>query len=163
MESSGAKSQRRVTRKHEKFHRIAGFTLIELMIAVAVVAILAAIAYPAYQDAVRKSRRGQAKADLVELAQRAERYHTISNSYAGFWNSSSVPDADKLSPRNGNGPYYALQRDAGADTAANTFVLTAAPVAGSGQERDTRCMTLTLNQAGAKNITGGTGNAAECW
>ena len=61
-----------------------GFTLIELMIVVAAVAILAAIAVPSYNDAVRKSRRGQAKADLVECAQTAERHHTSFNSYATF-------------------------------------------------------------------------------
>ncbi|MDW7601742.1 prepilin-type N-terminal cleavage/methylation domain-containing protein, partial [Stenotrophomonas maltophilia] len=54
-----------------------GFTLIELMIVVAVVAILAAIAYPSYSEHVRKSRRAQAKADLVEYAQLAERFHTV--------------------------------------------------------------------------------------
>lgn len=138
-----------------------GFTLIELMVVVAIVAILVGIAVPAYQDAVRKSRRGQAKADLVELAQRAERFHTVNNSYAGFW--ASIPAAEKVSPRNGNGPFYDMERDGGADADANTFLLTATPRTGTGQENDTRCMTLTLNQAGAKQISGGTGTAADCW
>jgi len=138
-----------------------GFTLIELMVVVAIVAILVGIAVPAYQDAVRKSRRGQAKADLVELAQRAERFHTVNNSYAGFW--TLVDDADKESPRNGNGPFYDMERDGGTDTAVNTFLLTATPRAGSGQENDTRCMTLTLDHAGAKNIVDGSGPAADCW
>ena len=62
----------------------AGFTLIELMIVVAVVAILAAIAVPSYQEQVRKSRRAQAKADLVEYAQMAERFFTVNNTYVGF-------------------------------------------------------------------------------
>ena len=53
--------------------RAPGFTLIELMIVVAVVAILVAIAYPSYQEQIRKSRRAQAKADLVEYAGLAER------------------------------------------------------------------------------------------
>ena len=57
-----------------------GFTLIELMIVIAVIAVLTALAYPAYQDQVRKSRRAQAKADLVEYAQGAERYFTANNS-----------------------------------------------------------------------------------
>ena len=62
----------------------AGFTLIELMIVVAVVAILASIAVPAYQEQIRKSRRAQAKADMVEYAQMAERYFTVNNTYVGF-------------------------------------------------------------------------------
>lgn len=68
--------------------RSLGFTLIELMIAVAIVGILAGIAYPAYNDAIRKSRRAQAKADLAELSQRAERWYTAKNSYAGFFAKS---------------------------------------------------------------------------
>ena len=66
-----------------------GFTLIELMIAVAIVATLAAIAMPAYDGAVRKAKRGQVKADMAELAQRAERFHTVNNTYVGFW--ATVP------------------------------------------------------------------------
>ncbi|MCW5566993.1 MAG: prepilin-type N-terminal cleavage/methylation domain-containing protein, partial [Dokdonella sp.] len=50
--------------------RVRGFTLIELMITVAIIAIIVAIAVPSYQDSVRKSRRGQVKADITELAQR---------------------------------------------------------------------------------------------
>ena len=59
----------------------AGFTLIELMIVVAVVAILAAIAVPSYQEQVRKSRRAQAKADIVEYVQMAERFFTVNNTF----------------------------------------------------------------------------------
>ncbi len=58
-----------------------GFTLIELMIVVAVIAILAAIAYPSYQDSVRKSRRADAKAALLDLAQFMERNYTTANRY----------------------------------------------------------------------------------
>lgn len=138
--------------------KLRGFTLIELMVVIAIVAILVGIAVPAYQDAVRKSRRGQAKADLVELAQRAERYHTVNNAYntgAGFLASLS---ADELqSPRGPGVMHYQIN---GVE-AANTFTLTAVPQ--GGQARDTRCMTLTLNQAGTKGISGGTGTVAECW
>jgi type IV pilus assembly protein PilE len=137
---------------------VRGFTLIELMIVVAVIAILAAIAYPSYQDAVRKSRRGQAKADLVELAQRAERFHTVNNTYAGFWATVQATGHD-VSPRTGD-VHYILDRDGGVDTAANTFVLSAVPQ--GGQTQDTRCMTLILNQAGQKTETG-SGTTADCW
>ncbi|WP_268828263.1 MULTISPECIES: type IV pilin protein [Lysobacter] len=134
----------------------AGFTLIELMMAVAVVAILAAIAYPSYQDSVRKARRSQAKADLVELAQRAERYYTLNNSYAGFW--ASVPVGQKRSPRDG-AVYYLFARTPN-DSDVNAFILSATPT--GTQTADTGCGTLTLNQAGAKTITG-TMELSRCW
>ena len=59
-----------------------GFTLIELMIVVVIIAVLAMIAYPSYQEQVRKSRRNQAKADLMELTQALERKFTADRDYS---------------------------------------------------------------------------------
>ena len=64
--------------------RLRGFTLIELMIAVAVVAILAALALPSYQESVWKSRRGEAKAAILRALQNQERFFTQSNSYLAY-------------------------------------------------------------------------------
>lgn len=129
----------------------AGFTLIELMITVAVVAILAAIAYPSYQDQIRKSRRAQAKADLVELAQLAERFHTVNNTYAGW----TLPFSQ--SPRDGMS-HYGL---ALSDTGAAKFTLTATP---AGDQAKDKCGTLTLNQAGVKGSgSGGTTHDPDCF
>lgn len=138
---------------NRKLGRTGGFTLIELMVVVAVVAILAAVAIPSYQEQVRKSRRGQAQADLVELAQRAERFHTVNNSYADFWDS--VPPAHHVSPRDGGSAFYDLEGEG----TANTFVLSAAPMPGTAQEND-RCGTMTINQAGVK--THSIGSDTEC-
>ncbi len=63
--------------------RSAGFTLIELMITLVVAAILVSIAYPAYQSHVRKTRRAEAQAALVEFANAMERYYTQNDTYAG--------------------------------------------------------------------------------
>ena len=62
-----------------------GFTLVELMIAVAIVGILASIAYPSYQDSVRKSRRADAKGALLGFANAMERHFTENNSYLRRW------------------------------------------------------------------------------
>lgn len=119
--------------------RAYGFTLIELMVVVAVVAILAAIAIPSYSEAVRKGRRGQAKADLVEAAQVVERYRTVNNTYVG------AVAAPAVSPKTGTA-YYNI---AISNTTASTFRLRATPIAGTDQAND-RCGILTVNQAGTK-------------
>lgn len=128
-----------------------GFSLIELMIVVAVVAILAAIAYPNYSAHVLKSRRAQAKADLVEYAQLAERYHTINNSYVGF----TFPGGGESinSPREGGTAAYTLSME----TAQSAFTLTA--TAANAQTKD-KCGDLTLNQA---NVKTSQGTLSDCW
>lgn len=126
-----------------------GFTLIELMITVAVVAILAAVAIPSYSEHVRKSRRAQAKADLVELAQQLERFHTVQNTYNGM----TLPFTQ--SPRDGKS-HYTLSLSGAATSSA--FTLQAVP--GTGQDKD-KCGTLTLDQAGRKTPTEAT--VAGCW
>lgn len=127
------------------------FTLIELMIVVAIISILAAITYPSYQDSVRQARRATAQADLLELANFMERTFTESNEYdpTGF----ALPFSD--SPKTGT-TFYDLSLSAVNTT---TFTLQAAPVASSAQAADT-CGNLTLTNAGVK---GSVGPVASCW
>lgn len=128
-----------------------GFTLIELMIVVAVVAILAAIAIPSYEKQVRKSRRGLAKADLVQLAQSAERYFTINSTYATY----SLPF--NTSPQDAGGMvFYNLSFD-GVPT-SSAFKLQAVP---TGVQSNDECGTLAIDQSGKKyNSSGSNGS---CW
>ncbi len=128
---------------------VRGFTLIELMITVAVVAILAAIAVPSYSEYVLRSRRAQAKADLVEIAQQLERFHTVQNTYAGM----TLPF--EKSPRDGTSRYTISLKEA---ATASAFTLQAVP--GTGQDKD-KCGTLTLDQAGRK--TPDASKVAGCW
>ncbi len=138
-----------------------GFTLIELMIVVAVVAILAGIAYPAYNDAVRKSRRGQAKADLIELTQMAERYRTVNNTYKDFGKpggDGTLDGAWGKSPRTGTA-YYNVKATTHNVT---TLILEAQPIAGQGQDKDSKCLTLTISATGEKKVTG-SDPSGSCW
>ncbi len=126
-----------------------GFTLIEMMIVVAVVAILAAIAYPNYQEQVRKSRRAQAKADLVEYMQLAERFHTTNNTYVGF----ALPSAQ--SPREaGATAHYGLRGVA----TQSTYAITATA---NGDQASDKCGNLGVTQAGVKSHSAGT--LKDCW
>ncbi len=132
-----------------------GFTLIELMITVAVVAILATIALPSYNEYVRKARRAQAKADITEYMQLAERFHTVNNTYVGFalpatWSPREAASAGVAQ--------YSLAINPAAT--ANAITITAVPRAGSGQAAD-RCGSLGINQASVKTNTRST--LAECW
>lgn len=129
---------------------MSGFTLIELMIVVAVVAILAAIAYPSYTDSVLKSRRGQAKADMAEVAQMLERFHTEKNTYVGFVLNPAQ------SPKTGTARYTLALNPAATTQSTFTIVATATV----GQDKD-RCGNLSLTHAGGKGNTKGT--LAECW
>jgi type IV pilus assembly protein PilE len=145
-----------------------GFTLIELMITVAIVGILASIAYPSYQDSVMKSRRADAKGALLGFENAMERYFTEHNSYLGAAGTNTSP-ADTGAPRiysstspvDGGTPYYDLT--IGAAT-ASTYTLNATPKVGSAQAND-KCGTLTLthrNEKGVINAASGV-TAADCW
>lgn len=125
-----------------------GFTLIELMVTVSIVAILAAIAYPAYTSQVQKSRRADAKVALVSAAQTLERCFTENNSYAHASCVTAVPNSWTLP----QGTYTI----AVSNRAAATYTLTA--TATGVQAGDTRCAAFTLNQANTKTATN-----SDCW
>ena len=139
-----------------------GFTLIELMITIAVIGIMASIAYPSYQEYLRRGHRADAKAALLENAQFLERNFTEVNRYHqdGLGNAVVLPVT--ASPREaGSTVQYALSLDA-AGTSATTFRLLASPAAGGVMATDP-CGTFTLNQLGQKGVANATRSAAECW
>nr|WP_315971927.1 type IV pilin protein [Marinobacter sp. F3R11] len=131
--------------------RAAGFTLIELMIVVAIIGIIAAIAYPSYVDNVRQTRRATAQADLMELAQWMERQYSADFSYLEGGNQPVLPFTQ--SPRNGTA-FYNLSLNGVAT--ANAFSVQAVP---TGDQVNDDCGTLRLAQTGAKTSTSG----VDCW
>mgnify|MGYP003375102406 CR=1 FL=1 len=145
-----------------RINKVGGFTLIELMIAVAVVGILAAIAYPSYIDSIRKSRRADAKAVLLQAAQWMERFYTENNRYDQNRAGTAVglPTGLSRAPIEGTNVYYIVTLTA---TTANSFTLQAAPTSTGSQDADP-CETLTLTNTGVKGVTNSpTLTATECW
>lgn len=139
-----------------------GFTLIELMIVVVVVAILAALAFPQYRDYVLRSNRAVAKSVLTQIADRQEQFYVANKSYAanlstlGYEaNTLFIDRAGNRSAAEGGNAIYRV-RLTNADAA--TFTVTADVRNAQGQ--DTKCTSFTLNQAGQRTATGG---GADCW
>ena len=128
-----------------------GFTLIELMITVAIIGIIASIAYPSYQEQVRKTRRANAQSDLVELASFMERYYTENFTYVGA--AADLPFDE--SPKQGNPKYYDLDLTPAPTQLAYTLIATAK----NSQSAD-RCGNLTLVQTG---VTASSTGASGCW
>jgi len=129
---------------------VRGFTLMELMIVVAVVALLAAVALPSYQGSVRKARRTEAKASLSAAAQMMERYLTEKGTYA----TAALGSGGVYADHSENGR-YALSLSG---LTASTFTLSAVP---QGSQADDECGTFTLTQGGVRGVS--KLSTAECW
>jgi len=145
-----------------KSSRQTGFTLLELLAVMSVIAILAALAVTSYQSQIRKARRADAKTVLLETAQFLERNYTEANRYdqdsaGNSITNSTLPHPE--SPVDGGRKYYAIQFQG--TPASQTFTIDAIPK--NGQEKDTLCATLRIDETGAKAVVGGTGSVGECW
>ena len=136
--------------------RSRGFTLIELMIVVALIGILAAIAVPAYKEYARKARRADAKQALIALQLQQEKWRASNIAYTTSIATSLNWTNSVGGPASLDG-HYRLAVTAASATAYN---MTAAPISGGRQAGD-RCGTFAVNQSGP-NKTGSYANA-DCW
>lgn len=138
-----------------------GVTLIELMVTVAIVGILAAIAYPSYRNSVVKTHRRAAETCLSSYAGFMERYYTTNMRYTTATNTAiTLPTLDCASTSLTGKNYTYSFTTAPAPTAAS-YTLRAVPI-GAQASSDTGCGTLTLDQTSARGVTGTSGVQA-CW
>lgn len=147
-----------------------GFTLIELMITIAIIGVIVSIALPSYQESVARSRRSEVKTVLLEASQWMERFYSENFRYdqntAGTAIANVFPAAYSQSPRQGAAVYTIAVGQAG----TRTFTLTATRVAGRGMQND-RCGNFSVTNTGVRsNPDFNTGNFAsapaavlECW
>ncbi|PPT86068.1 MULTISPECIES: type IV pilin protein [Xanthomonas] len=138
-----------------KKHAAAGFTLIELMIVVAVIAVLAGIAMYNYQAAVVRAKRSAATSCLQSGAQYMERYYTTYMSYNNTSAPPALPQCDS-----GVATSYTLALAPSAD--GRTYTITATPI--NQQARaDTKCATLSILQSGERRESGTATSVSDCW
>ena len=146
-----------------------GFSVIELLIAVAIAAILASVAVPAYTDLMRRSHRSEARVTLIQAAHWMERAATATGVYPA---ADQLPSGILTTPGSkapqiivSDGSLIVVNdryRVVAASQGGRGYTLVATPVAGSAQAAD-KCGSLALDQAGRRTVVGGALPAEQCW
>lgn len=144
------------------------FTLVELMVTVAIAGILAAIAIPSYQGSVMKSRRADAQGALAGLANAMERHFTQANTYCDSGGADGANSCGAAGTNDTGSPsIYPAQSPASGSAAYNltisavtatTYTLSATP---TGAQANDKCGTLTLTHTGVKDVS--SASVEECW
>ncbi len=149
-----------------------GFTLIEIMIAMTILGILAAIAYPAYTNQITRSNRATAKTALLELSQLQESYKADANRYAtklddlgatqiGYTIASDailVPKEAKTAEK----AVYTIALTTDESGRSFSFTATPANIQSTREQNWGLCLTMSIASTGAKSSTG-TGSTNDCW
>ena len=131
--------------------RLKGFTLIEVMVVVVIIGILVAVAFPSYQDHLRKGRRADAQTFMTEVANRESQFLLDARNYAVNIADLSAANALTITTPATVSRYYVVSVGPAAVTIPPSYTITATPVAGSPQVSDG---VLTLNQEGSKTRNG---------
>lgn len=142
-----------------------GFSLMELMVVVAIVGILATIAYPSYTKIVIRNNRAVARAALVDVAARQESYHSQTKTYAGDLSQLGFPTSTiyllnngGIAPDTGSAPSKSIYLLRVASSSNRGFLLQADPVGSILQSKDTECGILGINAQGTRSASGGGSN-----
>lgn len=148
--------------KNQQKSQQRGFSMIELMVAVAVVGILASIALPQYSQYVQRGRRAEARTVLLQAGLAMQRFYAANDAYdvdrAGNAVLAAIPATLQQSPSDGSANYV-WDKDVSTITATG-FTLVFKPMNAMVGDK---CGSFTLDQTGAKNVLNATSTRAECW
>ena len=144
--------------------RSAGFSLIELMVTVAVVAIIAAVALPSYRQYILRANRADATTALLRLAGNQERFYIQNNTYASEDLMDDAPPAGLGIDGTERG-FYDLSMEAAAGGYTSGYTATATVASGGDQHDDADCDKFTVNEQGLRTAedSGGADNTDRCW
>lgn len=138
----------------KNYKRKNGYSLIELMVTVAVVGVLVSISVPTYKNYTMKSRRSEGRSFAMEIMQRQEKYYNENNTYttnlAQLGYSSATPTSEK--------GYYQVTATAASDGITNNVIITAQPI--GSQTSDTECGSFIYNSNGVKSTST---SSTTCW
>jgi len=149
---------------------VPGFTLIELMIVVAIIGVITAIAIPSYQESVRKSRRSEVRGQLLEVAQYLQRFYSQNDSFMQdrSGTATTIPTALALVPRTataGNQAYtisFTTPIAGTTNPSVSEFKIQAVRRVGGPMAGD-KCGDFLLDNTGVRGVASATDSAANCW
>jgi type IV pilus assembly protein PilE len=140
--------------------RVRGFTLIEVMVVVAILGIIAAVAFPSYRSYIIKANRSAAQSFMLEIASRQERYLLDKRAYADAPDAAALLSTLGMTVPSNVSPNYTITTATVAGPPPS-YIVTATPI-GKQASDDTQCGTLTINGANNKTATG-SGGLSACW
>lgn len=139
---------------HNGQQKVSAFTLIELVMAVAIIGILASVAFPVYTDQIRKSKRADLVTDIMQCAAVLERRYTISSTYENTACNNIANDDYNI----------AVSVSCDSNGKKNCYLITTTASSGFATE-DTHCATFTMDHLGSRKATssGGNDHTRDCW